>query len=293
MDAKKIRNAGVISTLSLALALGLGFASSMSAGAQGNTATSNEKPDPAHPIVRSINGKSLVVAVTPDYNREVTVDASTLVVKDGKFTNISALKVGDVVQLDVHTSLPNGLEGHGTASAAPQAPAQPDDPANPDKSGDPGRNQDASGQPDAAGGTTAPNTSQAPPDPNHKENGVPTDAAPLPGEGNANQSSTAASVILVTSGSDVVYSGVVHWAQGDTIVLNTPNVAYSEYVIHTATNTGYQQLSSVGAAISSAKAADLKVGASVVVLGTDGGSSNPGFFTANAVLVVPSSMKLR
>jgi hypothetical protein len=293
MDAKKVRNAGLISVLSLALALGAGLASSMSVGAQGQTDTGNDKPDPSQPIVRSISGKSIVVAITPDYNSEVPVDASTLVVKDGKFASMSALKVGDKVQVDPRITLPNGLEGHGTSSAAPQAPSQ-GDPSDPDKKlVDEGRTEEGSGQPDAPGGTALPNTPQNPEDPDKPATNSP-DTGLLPGEGNGSATASTVSVIWVTSSnSDQLLGGVVHWAQGDTAVLSLPGVAYSEYVIHTTSSTGYQKMLSAGATPSAVNASDLSVGSSVIVLGVDGGSDNAGFFTAKAVLVLPASGKLR
>src|SRR6478609_7430413 len=124
MDTKKVRNAGIVSVLSLALALGAGIASSMSVGAQSQPYVGNDKPDPSHPIVSSISGNRVILNITPDATREVLIDASTMVLKDGKFAGISSLQVGDRVQVNPRISLPSGLEGSSGASAAQAAPSQ-------------------------------------------------------------------------------------------------------------------------------------------------------------------------
>jgi len=295
MDVKKIRNAGIVSVLGLALALGGGIASSMSAGAQNQPYVGNDKPDPSHPVVSSISGNNLVLNITPDTTREVLVDASTVVVKDGKFAGISALQVGDRVQVNPGITLPNGLEGGSGGSAAHAAPSQAD-PANPDKSQLGGSNENGQGQPDANTGTTSPSAPVAPLDPNNKNT---TTQPPSSGggqtadDGSIIGAPSAANVIWVTSNNDQLLGGVVHWAQNGTAILNIPGVGYSEYVIHTSDATGYQKMTSAGAATEAATAADMKVGTSVVVLGSDGAPDNAGYFTAKAILVLPASGKLR
>jgi len=296
MDTKKVRNAGIVSVLSLALALGAGIASSMSVGAQSQPYVGNDKPDPSHPIVSSISGNSVILNITPDSTREVLIDASTMVLKDGKFAGISSLQVGDWVQVNPRISLPSGLEGSSGASAAQAAPSQAD-PANPDKSKLGGSNGDAQGQPDANAGATSPNAPVAPLDPNNKN----TTAPPPPSAGGGQTADygsvvgapSAANMIWVTSNSDQLLGGVVHWAQNGTAILNIPGVGYSEYVIHTSDTTGYQKMASAGTAPEAATATDMNVGTSVVVLGSDGAPDNAGYFTAKAILVLPASGKLR
>ncbi|MEP6775670.1 MAG: hypothetical protein ABJA50_08750 [Chloroflexota bacterium] len=296
MDAKKVRNAGMVSVLSLALALGAGIASSVSVGAQSQPYVGNAKPDPSHPIVSSISGNSVVLNITPDATREVLIDASTLVLKDGKFAGVSALQVGDRVQVNPRISLPNGLEGSSGGSAAQAAPSQAD-PANPDKSQLGGSNGSGSGQPDAKTGATSPNAPVAPLDPNNKNNNAPPPPSSGGGQtaddGSVVGAPAATNVIWVTSNNDQLLGGVVHWAQDGTAILNIPGVGYSEYVIHTSNSTGYQKMASAGTAPEAATAADMKVGTSVVVLGSDGAPDNAGYFTAKAILVLPASGKLR
>lgn len=305
MDAKKVRNAGIVSVLSLALALGAGIASSMSAGAQSQTYVGNDKPDPSHPIVSSITGNSVILAVAPNTSREVRVDASTVVLKDGKFAGVSALEVGDKVQVNPRITLPSGLEGrdgsegHSVSSAVPAAPSQAD-PANPDKSGQSsGSNgsSGSSGQPAGGEGSTSPTAPTAPLDPNNKNKSAPSPSSSGGGQtadnGSVVVAPSAATVIWVTSNDDQLLGGVVHWAQDGTAILNIPGVGYSEYVIHTSDATGYQKMASAGTAPEAANASDMKVGTSVVVLGSDGGPDNAGYFTAKAILVLPASGKLR
>lgn len=296
MDTKKVRNAGIVSVLSLALALGAGIASSMSVGAQSQPYVGNDKPDPSHPIVSSISGNSVVLNITPDSTREVLIDASTMVLKDGKFAGISSLQVGDRVQVNPRISLPSGLEGSSGASAAQAAPSQAD-PANPDKSQLGGSNGNAQGQTDANTGSTSPNAPVAPLDPNNKNNTTPPPPSSGGGQtaddGSVIGAPSAANLIWVTSNNDQLLGGVVHWAQNGTAILNIPGVGYSEYVIHTSDTTGYQKMASAGTAPEAATAADMKVGTSVVVLGSDGAPDNAGYFTAKAILVLPASGKLR
>jgi hypothetical protein len=288
MDTKKVRNAGIVSVLGLALALGAGFASSMSVGAQSQTNTGNDKPDPMHPAISSISDNSITINIAPNSTREVPIDASTVVLKDGVFAGVSVLQVGDEVQVNPRITLPNGLEGH---SASPAAPSQAD-PAIPDKSGQTG-NASGSGQSRGNEGSTVHSTPAATPD---LKNSVPpasTNASAKPGEGNTKGATPAATLIWVTSGNDKLLGGVVHWAQNGTVILNIPRVGYSEYVIHTSDATGYQKIASAGMAVEAANAADMKVGTSVVVLGSDGGPSNEGYFAAKAILVLPASGKMR
>ena len=294
MDVKKVRNAGILSVLSLALALGVGIASSMSVGAQSQPYVGNDKPDPSHPIVSSISGNSVTLNITPDSTREVLVDASTIVLKDGKFAGISALQVGDRVQVNPRISLPNGLEGGSGGSAAQAAPSQAD-PANPDKSQLGGSNANGQGQPDANAGATSPNAPTAPLDPNNKNNTAPPPSAgggQTADDGSVVGAPSAANMIWVTSNNDQLLGGVVHWAQNGTAILNIPGVGYSEYVIHTSDTTGYQKMTSAGTAPEAATAADMNVGTSVVVLGSDGAPDNAGYFTAKAILILPASGKL-
>jgi hypothetical protein len=305
MDAKKARNAGILGVLSLALALGGGLTGSMSAGAQSQTYVGNEKPDPSHPIVASISSDQVVLAITPDATREVRVDASTLVLKDGKFAGVSALEVGDRVQIDPSITLPNGLAGRdgseeqSAPSAASQAPAQVPA-ANPDKAG---QNAGSTGSGGSSGqvaggeGTTSPSAPEAPLDPNNKN----TTTSPPPSAGGGQTADdgsiigapSAANVIWVTSDSDQVLGGVVHWEQNGTAILNIPGVGYSEYAIHTSDATSYQKMTSAGTAPEAATAADMKVGTSVVVLGRDNAPDNAGYFTAKAILILPDGGKLR
>ena len=296
MDAKKVRNAGIVSVLSLALALGAGIASSMSAGAQSQTYVGNDKPDPSHPIISSITGNSVILNITPDATREVRIDASTVVLKDGKFVGISALQVGDKVQVNPRISLPSGLEGSSGGPAAPAAPSQAN-PANPNKPGLGGSNENRPSQPDANTGSTSPRTPAAPLDPNNKNKIAPAPSSSGGGQtadnGSVVVAPSAATVIWVTSNDDQLLGGVVHWAQDGTAILNIPGVGYSEYVIHTSDTTGYQKMASAGTAPEAANASDMKVGTSVVVLGSDGGPDNAGYFTAKAILVLPASGKLR
>lgn len=296
MDTKKVRNAGIVSVLSLALALGAGIASSMSVGAQSQPYVGNDKPDPSHPIVSSISGNSVVLNITPDSTREVLIDASTMVLKDGKFAGMSSLQVGDRVQVNPRISLPSGLEGSSGASAAQAAPSKAD-PANPDKSQLGGSNGNAQGQTDANTGSTSPNAPVAPLDPNNKNNTTPPPPSSGGGQtaddGSVIGAPSAANLIWVTSNNDQLLGGVVHWAQNGTAILNIPGVGYSEYVIHTSDTTGYQKMASAGTAPEAATAADMKVGTSVVVLGSDGAPDNAGYFTAKAILVLPASGKLR
>jgi hypothetical protein len=287
MHAKKIQNVGIVSMLSLALALGVGVASSMSVGAQNQTNVGNDKLDPMHPAISSITSNSIILNIAPNTTREVLIDASTMVLKDGKFAGVSVLEVGDEVQVNPRITLPNGLEGHG---ASPAAPSQAD-PAIPDKSGQNG-NANGSGQTRGNEGSTSHSTPAATPD---LKSGIPpasTGASTKPGEGNT-KGATPATLIWVTSGNDRLLGGVVHWAQNGTIVLNIPRVGYSEYVIHTSNATGYQKIASEGMAPEAANAADMKVGTPVVVLGSDGGPGNEGYFTANTILVLPASGKMR
>ena len=296
MDTKKVRNAGIVSVLSLALALGAGVASSMSVGAQSQPYVGNDKPDPSHPIVSSISGNSVILNITPDATREVPVDASTIVLKDGKFTGISALQAGDRVQVNPRITLPNGLEGSSGPSASQAAPSQAD-PANPDKSQVGGSNGSGSGQPDANTGADSPNAPVALMDPNNKNNTTPPPPSSGGGQtaddGSVVGAPAATNMIWVTSNNDQLLGGVVHWAQNGTAILNIPGVGYSEYVIHTSSTTGYQGLSSPGAVPETASADDMKVGTSVVVLGSDGAPDNAGYFTAKAILILPASGKLR
>jgi len=295
MDAKKVRNAGIVSVLSLALALGAGIASSMSVGAQSQPYVGNDKPDPSHPIVSSISGNSVILNITPDATREVTVDASTIVLKDGKFAGISALQAGDRVQVNPRITLPNGLEGSSGPSASQTAPSQAD-PANPDKSQLGGSNGSGAGQALPGEGSTSNNAPVAPVDPNNKNSGsppAPSGSGQVGGDGGAGATPSAADMIWVTSNNEQLLGGVVHWAQNGTAILNIPGVGYSEYVIHTSGTTSYQGLSSPGAAPETANADDMKVGTSVVVLGSDGAPGNGGYFTAKAILILPVSGKLR
>lgn len=291
MDTKKVRNAGIVSVLSLALALGAGIASSMSVGAQSQPYVGNDKPDPSHPIVSSISGNSVILAITPNINREVLIDASTIVAKDGRFAGISVLQVGDKVQVDPRITLPNGLEGgNGASAASSQA-----NPASTDTSqlgGSNGSSGDATG----GQGSGSHSTPVAPLDPNNKNNNAPpstTDTSQGGGDGGAAGVPSAANMIWVTSNNDQLLGGVVHWTQDGTAILNIPNVGYSEFVIHTSSSTGYQKMASPGTAPEAATAADMKVGTSVVVLGSDGAPDNAGYFTAKAILVLPASGKLR
>lgn len=296
MDAKKVRNAGIVSVLSLALALGAGIASSMSVGAQSQAYVGNDKPDPSHPIVSSISGTSVILNITPDSTREVLIDASTLVLKDGMFAGISALQVGDRVQVNPRVSLPNGLEGSSGGSATQAAPSQAD-PANPDKSQLGGSNGSGAGQPDANTGPTSPNAPVAPLDPNKKNNSAPPPPSAGGGQtaddGSVVGAPSAANMLWVTSNNDQLLGGVVHWTQDGTAILNIPHVGYSEFVIHTSSSTGYQKMASPGTAPEAASTADMTVGTSVVVLGSDGAPDNAGYFTAKAILILPASGKLR
>jgi hypothetical protein len=287
MDTKKARNAGIVSVLSLVLVLGAGIASSMSVGAQSQASMGNDKPDPMHPAISSISNNSITLNIAPNSTREVPIDASTVVLKNGVFGGVSVLQVGDEVQVNPKITLPNGLEGHG---ASPAAPSQAD-PAIPDKSGQNG-NGSGSGQRRGNEGSTVHSTPAATPD---LKNNVPpasTNASVKPGEG-ITKRATPATLIWVTSGNDRLLGGVVHWAQNGTIVLNIPRVGYSEYVIHASNATGYQKIASEGMAPEAANAADMKVGTPVVVLGSDGGPGNEGYFTANTILVLPASGKMR
>lgn len=307
MDTKKVRNAGFVSVLSLALALGAGIASSMSVGAQSQPYVGSDKPDPSHPIVSSITGNSVILNITPDSTREVLIDASTMVLKDGKFAGISALQAGDRVQVNPRITLPNGLEGRDgseerSASSVPSDAPSQSPAANPDKSGQSagsngsGGSDGSSGQPAGGEGAVSPVPPVAPLDPKSKTN----TASPAPssqtqsgGDGGVVSAPSAANVIWVTSNNDQLLGGVVHWAQNGTTILNIPGVGYSEYVIHTTDTTGYQKMASAGTAPEAATAADMKVGTSVVVLGSDGAPDKAGYFTAKAILVLPASGKLR
>ena len=295
MDVKKVRNAGILGVLSFALALGGGLTSSLSAGAQSQTYVGNDKPDPSHPIVSSISGNSVTLNITPDSTREVPVDASTIVLKDGKFAGISALQVGDRVQVNPRISLPSGLEGGSGPSAAQAAPSQAD-PANPDKSQLGGSNANGQGQPDANTGAGSPNAPTVPLDPNNKNNTTPPPPSAGGGQtaddGSVVGAPSAANMIWVTSNNDQLLGGVVHWAQNGTAILNIPGVGYSEYVIHTSDTTGYQKMASAGTAPETATAADMNVGTTVVVLGSDGAPDNAGYFTTKAILILPASGKL-
>jgi hypothetical protein len=291
-----------IAALVMAIAFGAALTASTHAGAQANADTGNRKPDPAHPVVSAIKASSIVLATTPDTTAEVRIDASTLVVKDGRFASISALKVGDRVQVNPSVALPNGLEKKAASSANAPSATQPA-PQNP--TGDPDKNnpeQNRSPDPGPVGGENPSNSVGTSP-PAQNPTGDPDKSAIEPagsmpattdaGSPVSAASGTTASLLWVSTTDDVLLSGVVRWVGGDTVIVHTPGVAYSEYAIHTTGATGYQRLTSPGASPTAGSSADVKVGTTLLILGQDGPVNNRGFFTTKAILLLPTSDKTR
>lgn len=288
MEKSVIRNSGVVAVLGIALALGAAIGGSVPASAQ-DSRTTNGSTRSIQPIT-AISGSTLTLAVDNKTTRQVRTDASTIVFKNGALSSVSALKVGDKVEVNPAATLPSGSanrstpggEGAGNGSSAGRPSNVPSGP-DPNKDEMPGAGA-SGGAGSGAGGSGGESQGSTPPSSNRPPNQTPGDPqkdAPSSSSG----APAAARLLWVQSGTEKLVGGTVRSVKGNAVTLYAPGFANSNYVVQVANTTAFKRFQTQTGAPLNATLANVQPGMSVVVLGVD---KTGGVFAAKAVVIYPA-----
>jgi hypothetical protein len=237
-----------------------------------------------------IQGGILTLSLAPGRIVQVSTNAGTIVL-NGDLSTVASLRIGDTVMVNPHFSMPASGAQAGEDVGGRSRSAQPASRAAGRNSGDlkvggPGeRRPNTPPSPGEDGGSGGPGSSNGSSGPGDKDK--PADPNPNTPPPQANEDSPspagpiAASIIWVQGGSDVLTAGVVQSVVDGRITLQARSRIFT---VTTTSSTVYTTASGASTSPGAATSASVKLGGTLVVLGTVAGKDSP--LSAKAVIIV-------